>query len=75
MLIKFRAIPSIEKLNNLIKESKGNVYLELPNKAFLDLRKEQNLYNLLDKEVKENHSVSIHVFDKDDYFRFVNYMI
>lgn len=75
MLIKFRIIPSIEKLDNIINESKGNVYMEISDKVFLDLKKEPNLYNLLNQKISEDKSIRFHVFDKDDYFRMVNYMI
>lgn len=75
MLIKFRVTSNIEELDSIITESKGKIYLELPNKVLLDLKKEHDLYDLLKKEKKENNVIMLHVYDKDDYFRFVNYMI
>lgn len=75
MLIKFRVIPSIEKLDTIINESKGNVYMEISDKIFLDLKRESNLYDLLNQNISENNAIRLHVFDKDDYFRLVNYMI
>lgn len=75
MLVKFIMIPSLEKLITIVSKSKGKVYLQLSEDVCLDLKVENNLYELLEQQAREKKGIMIHVYDKDDYLKLVDFMV
>lgn len=75
MKIKFMLIPKLEKLWNMIHESNGNVYLELSETQYLDLKKEKSAYEQFKKEVEKNQGIKLFLSDSKDHQSFLNYMV
>ncbi len=64
-----------EKLEKVIKESKGNVLLRLPNNEVYDLKEDKMGTQLLKVLVPGVDGMDIQVSDGEDFIQFVSYMM
>lgn len=75
MTLKFNLIPNITEIEELIRESNGNIFLQLADE-YVDLKEtSMKLDELFEKYSKDKKQFIFHVFDNKDYFQLVNYMI
>ncbi|MDD3278005.1 MAG: hypothetical protein PHG16_03870 [Lachnospiraceae bacterium] len=75
MTLKVNCIPDILKLETLIRESKGKIFLQFSD-AYIGLKDTNiKLEELLEEYARAKKQVIFQVLDNKDYFRFVNYMI
>lgn len=76
MILKFNMIPDAAKLEALVQTSTGKVYLQISAERYCDLKDADfNLEQLFGQYEREKKQMTLHVFETNDYFRFVNYMI
>lgn len=73
--IKILYIPDEEKLIRLITQSQGKVAFLCPGHALYDLSQENADMELLKEEIQKGKGIDVFLSNKDDYFRFINYMV
>lgn len=73
--IKILYIPDKEKLVRLIKKSKGQVLFLYLGHTIYDLSQENADTELFKEEIRKGKGIDVFLSDKDDYFRFINYMV
>lgn len=73
--LNLKQIPNAEKLEKVIKESKGNVLLRLPNNEVYDLKEDKMGTQLLKVLVPGADGMDIQVSDGEDFIQFVSYMM
>ncbi|MHA5220242.1 hypothetical protein [Dysosmobacter sp. Phy] len=73
--IKILYIPNEEKLIRLIQKSQGQVSFLCPGHGLYDLSQENADMELLKTEIRKEKGIDVFLSDKDDYFRFINYMV
>lgn len=73
--IKILYIPDEEKLIRLIKKSKGQVSFLYLGHTIYDLSQENADMELLKEEIRKGKGIDVFLSDKDDYFKFINYMV
>ncbi len=73
--LNLKRIPNAEKLEKVIRESKGNVLLRLPNNEVYDLKEEKMGTQLLKVLVPGEEGMDIQVSDGEDFIQFVSYMM
>ncbi len=73
--LNLKRIPNAEKLEKVIRESKGNVLLRLPNNEVYDLKEDKMGTQLLKVLVPGEEGMDIQVSDGEDFIQFVSYMM
>ena len=73
--LNLKQIPNADKLEKVIKESKGSVLLKLPNNEMYDLKEEQMGTQLLKVLVPGTEGLDIRVSEGEDFVQFVSYMV
>ena len=74
MELKMYLIPNIEKLVNLVRESRGTILMNTDKNTFIDVKNYKGM-KLLKQEAGRRDGVRIRVYDPKDYLNLVNYMI
>lgn len=75
MKLKFYLTPDFEKFTNLVEQSEGNIFLELPDNSLCNLKNNEVSTELLVQEINKGHKISIYLTENKDYFRFVSFMM
>ncbi len=73
--LNLKQIPNAERLEKVIKESKGSVLLKLPNNEIYNLKEEQMGTELLKVLVPGEDGLDIRVSEGEDFIQFVSYMV
>lgn len=73
--IKIFYIPNEEKLIRLIQKSQGQVSFLCPGHALYDLSQENVDMELLKTEIRKGKGIDVFLSDRDDHFRFINYLV
>ena len=73
--LNLKQIPNAEKLEKVIKESKGSVLLKLPGNEVYDLKEEQMGTKLLKVLVPGADGLDIQVSEGEDFVQFMSYMV
>lgn len=73
--LNLKQIPNADKLETIIKESKGNILLKLPNDEFYNLKEEKMGTQLLKVFKPGTDGLEIHVSNKEDFVHFLSYMV
>lgn len=73
--LNLKQIPNAEKLEKVIKESKGTVLLKLPNNETYNLKEEQMGTKLLQVFKPGADGLDIQVSEGEDFIQFVSYMV
>ncbi|MCI8635114.1 MAG: hypothetical protein HFJ05_05895 [Eubacterium sp.] len=73
--LNLKQIPNAERLEKVIKESKGTVLLKLPNNELYNLKEEEMGTQLLRVLVPGTDGLDIQVSEGEDFIQFVSYMV
>ena len=73
--LNLKQIPNAERLEKVIKESKGTVLLKLPNNELYNLKEEEMGTQLLRVLVPGTDGLDIQVSEAEDFIQFVSYMV
>lgn len=75
MKLKFYLTPDFEKFTNLVEQSEGNIFLELPDNSLCNLKNNEVSTELLVQVINKGHKITICLTENKDYFRFVSFMM
>lgn len=73
--LNLKQIPNANKLEKVIKESKGNVLLKLPNNEFYNLKEEKMATQLIKVFKPGRDGLDIELSEKEDFVHFLSYMV
>ena len=73
--LNLKQIPNANKLEKVIKESKGSVLLKLPNNEFYNLKEEKMGTQLLKVFKPGTDGLDIQLSNEEDFVHFLSYMV
>ena len=73
--LNLKQIPNANKLEKVIKESKGSVLLKLPNDEFYNLKEEKMGTQLLKVFQPGTDGLEIQLTNEEDFVHFLSYMV
>ena len=73
--INIRKMGNVAKFINMVKNSRGNVYLELPNQMLCDLKQNEAALHMLYMINPKEFWLELFLTDKQDSYDFMTYMI
>ncbi|MCI8521643.1 MAG: hypothetical protein HFI62_00390 [Lachnospiraceae bacterium] len=73
--IKIRKMGNIERFINMVKNSRGNIYLELPNQMLCDLKQNEEALQMLYMINPREFWLELFLTDQQDSHEFINYMV
>ena len=66
---------NIERFINMVKNSRGNIYLELPNQMLCDLKQNEEALQMLYMINPREFWLELFLTDQQDSQQFINYMV
>ena len=73
--IKLSYIANVDKLIHMIEESQGDIRLCSTNNLIMDLKQDKEALQILKHEISQNNSVILYLYNGDDYFRFIYFLM
>lgn len=72
--IKIRTIKNMEKFTRMVEESRGHVFLELPNETLCDLKENMAVLQMLRMINPRELWLDLFLTDAQDSYNFLTYM-
>ena len=73
--INNRKMGNIETFINMVKNSRGNIYLELPNQMLCDLKQNEEALQMLYMINPKEFWLELFLTDQQDSYDFMRYMV
>ncbi len=73
--LNLKRIPNANKLEEVIRGSKGDVFLKLPDNEYYNLKEEKMGTQLLKVCKPGSDGLDIRVSNGEDYIQFLSYMV
>lgn len=73
--INIRKMANVEKFIGMVKNSHGNVYLELPNQTLCDLKHNEEALQMLYMINPREFWLELFLTDQQDSYDFITYMV
>ena len=73
--INIRKMGNIETFINMVKNSRGNIYLELPNQMLCDLKQNEEALQMLYMINPNEFWLELFLTDQQDSYDFMRYMV
>lgn len=73
--VNIRKMENVDRFISLVKQSRGSIYLELPNKMLCDLKQNEDALQMLYMINPKEFWLELYLTDKQDSYDFMSYMM